>query len=75
MLNSSLSSIYSSNIKKAFEYTKSSDLNSYPYRANLNTYYGGGFVFRMIKENKTFESVLTQLQILQEKEFRVQQMT
>ena len=30
---------------------------------------------RMIKENKTFESVLTQLQILQEKEFRVQQMT
>ena len=66
MLNSSLSSIYSLNIKRAFEYIKSSDLNSFPYTAIVNTYYGGGYVFRMIKENKTFESVLTQLQILQE---------
>jgi polycystin 1L2 len=54
--NSSISSsLYNINILNAFKYTKSSDLNSNPYRGKVNTYLGGGYVFKMmmIRSNET----------------------
>jgi polycystin 1L2 len=47
--NSSISSsLYNINILNAFKYTKSSDLNSYPFAGKVNTYLGGGYVFKMM---------------------------
>lgn len=35
-------------VQNAFKYTQSSQIDSYPYIAKVNTYYGGGYVFKMI---------------------------
>ena len=35
-----------SNIYQAFQFTKSNQINSYPYSGLVNTYFGGGYVFK-----------------------------
>ena len=57
--------MYNKNIIDAFKYTQSNDINSYPYTAIVNTYYGGGYVFKMVKENNLKESLLNQIQALE----------
>jgi hypothetical protein len=64
-INSTYLLLYNTNIKDAFKYTKSNDLNSYPYKAIVNTYYGGGYVFKMMKENNSIESLLNQIRDLE----------
>jgi len=64
-INSTSSLLYNTNVKDAFKYTQSNDLNSYPYTAIVNTYYGGGYVFKMMKENNSIETILKQIQDLE----------
>ena len=51
-----------SNIINAFKYTKSNELDSYVYTGQINTYDGGGYVFRMQGDR---ESIYNQTQTLQ----------
>ena len=38
------------NVQNAFKYTQSSQIDSFTYIAKRNTYYGGGYVFKMIRK-------------------------
>jgi len=53
-------------VQNAFKYTQSSQIDSYPYMAKVNTYFGGGYVFKMIG-NASF--LTDSLVMLQEKEW------
>ena len=58
VVNSSYSNIY-----KAFQFTKSNQINSYPYSGIANTYFGGGYLFKMIGDAKSL--IQSNLSILQ----------
>ena len=52
------------NIYQSFQYTSSSQINSYPYTGSKNTYFGGGYVFKMkgsINDTKANLSILEEL--------------
>ena len=52
------------NIYQSFQYTSSSQINSYPYTGSKNTYFGGGYVFKMngsINDTKVNLSILEEL--------------
>ena len=53
-----------SNITNAFKYTKSSEIDSWTYTGETNTYSGGGYVFRMQQIDDKSSSSLISLQQL-----------
>jgi polycystin 1L2 len=57
---------FDTHIYNSFQYTKSSQIDSYPYAAVRNTYLGGGFVFKM-KGNSL--SIVNQTQTLKKLEW------
>lgn len=46
-INTNTSTIFVSNVNDSFLYTKSSSIKSYSYEAIMNTFMGGGYVFKM----------------------------
>jgi len=68
--DASLLSLFSASLSasprvlESFEYTKSSDLKSYPFFGKYDEYRGGGFVFKMIGNSSEMINNLTLLQSL-----------
>jgi polycystin 1L2 len=50
------------NEQNAFKYTQSSQIDSYSYIAKQNTYYGGGYVFKMIGNASVLSQSIVKLQ-------------
>ena len=57
--NQNSSSAYAYN---AFQYTSSSQIDSYPFTAKVNTYFGGGYVMKMIGNSTAITNNLAMLQ-------------
>jgi hypothetical protein len=49
-------------VQNAFKYTQSSLIDSYSYIAKVNTYFGGGYVFKMIGNSSYLTDSLAMLQ-------------
>ena len=47
-VSSATQNVSNANVYNAFKYTPSSQIDSYSYNAEVNTYFGGGYVFKMI---------------------------
>ena len=50
------------NIYSAFQYTQASTIDSYPYSGRANTYFGGGYVFKM---NGNIQAISESVKILE----------
>ena len=63
--NSSYSANLSfSNLYSSFQYTESSQINSYPYSGEINSYLGGGYLFKMIGDSANMLKSTQQLKDL-----------
>ena len=49
------------NVYNAFQYTQASQIDSYPFAAVVHTYFGGGYVFKMIGNTKTLSDSIATL--------------
>ena len=45
---------FDTNVNSSFLYTNASQINSYPYAGIINTYMGGGYVFKVQEMNKSY---------------------